>query len=445
MQNLRVLLVAEAANPEWVSVPLVGWSLATALIERCDAHLVTQVRNRNAIENAGLTHGVDFTALDTEAVDAWVWRASNVLRLGAGRGWTTQAALTALTYPNFERKLLGRFGESIRGGEFDVVHRITPLSPTANGSLAKLCRAVGVPFVVGPLNGGLPWPKGFEQERLKERELLSYVRMGYKLLPYRHQTLRAATAIIAGSRHTLSEIPTEFQEKSFLIPENAIDPRKFPSAQDAQRFQKPVRACFIGRLVPYKGLQILLRAAADMLRKRELCLDVIGSGPQEAELHALAEQLGIANHVTFHGWVAHEDVKTILQQCDILPFPSVREFGGGVVLEAMAMGVVPIVVDYGGPGELVDELTGYKIPLGSRSELELSLRGILGEILSNVAEVQEKSRRAQKRISTYFTWERKADQILDIYSYCLGRAKERPNFQFVAETRGEKMPPEQVG
>jgi glycosyltransferase involved in cell wall biosynthesis len=414
----KVLLIAEACNPEWVSVPLVGWSLASALREVADVHIVTQIRNREALLRAGLIEGEDFTAIDSEAVARPLWRLASVLRMGEGRGWTTVQAIDAISYAYFERLVWRRFGGSIKAGEFDIVHRVTPLSPTIPSSLAGRCRKVGMPFVIGPLNGGVPWPKQFDAERRREREWLSYVRSAYKLLPGRRQTLRA-DAIMVGSRHTEAEIPEKFRARTIYLPENGIDPDRFSHLADHQ--SGPMRACFVGRMVPYKGPDMLLEAAAPLLREGLMTLDFVGDGPMLEDLKTQAAVNGIEDVVTFHGWVAHQDVQEILAGSSIFAFPSIREFGGGAVLEAMALGVPPLIVDYAGPGELVDASTGFKVPLGSRTEIVDAVRAALRQLASEPALLRDTGKRARDRVESHFLWSRKAEQVLEVYLFALGR------------------------
>lgn len=423
----RVMVIAEAANPEWVSVPLVGWSLANALREVADVHLVSQVRNRDAILRAGLREDADFTTIDSEAIARPLNRVAEVLRMGKGKGWTMVTAVNALSYPYFEHLVWRKFGSDIRAGAYDIVHRVTPLSPTTVSPIAAKCARAGVPFVLGPLNGGVPWPPGFEAARRREREWMSYLRDAYKILPGRRKMYRNTAAVLAGSHHTASEIPSDCRDRTFWLPENAIDPARFNREAAPWQDGRPLAACFVGRLVPYKGLDMLLEAAQPYLAQGRLTLDVIGGGPEEERLVVQAQRLGIADTVTFHGMRDHHEVQDIMARTQLMAFPSIREFGGGVVLEAMALGVVPLVVDYAGPGELVDEEVGYKVPIGTRTQIIGALTRQLEDILADPETIARKSAAARKRISGHFTWQAKAAKVRRVYDWVLGATEDRPD------------------
>lgn len=424
---IRVLVIAEAANPEWVSVPLVGWSHSRALADITVATLVTQIRNRNAILRTGLREGRDLTVIDSERVAARLHWMAERLRGGRGRGWTVVTALSSLAYYYFEYLVWQQFRDSLRTGQFDLVHRLTPLSPTTPSLLAKRCRDIGIPFILGPLNGGLPWPAVFDDKRRRENEWLSYVRSAHALMPGYHTTRRDASAIIVGSRDTLRQIPPRYRDKCVYIPENGIDPRLFSDQRGAHP-ELPLRVAFAGRLVPYKGCDILLEAAAPLLKAERLTLDIIGDGPEMGNMRRLAGELNVAHRVTFAGWVSHQQMQQRMVEADVFAFPSIREFGGGVVLEAMALGLVPIVVDYGGPGELVTDDTGYRLPLGTHAELVDRLRDVLRHTIGDPQSIRLKGDRARERVMHHFTWDAKALQVKEVYRWVLGRRPDKPDF-----------------
>jgi starch synthase len=424
-KRAKVLVVAEAANPEWASVPLVGWSLASALRSVADVHLVTQVRNREAILRTGLREGIDFTAIDTEDVSRKIWQTGVWLKEKIKVGWTTSTALSALSYYVFEERLWQRFGGALRDGQFDLVHRVTPLTPTTPSLIARRCKALGVPFVWGPINGGVAWPKQFADVLRAEGEWLSYVRGAYRLMPGYKSTRSAASAIIVGSEATWSELGP-YWPKCVYVPENAVDPQRFGNPSPPPE-SGPLRAAFVGRLVPYKGADMLLAAAAPLIRAGKVRVDILGDGPQRPELEALIAAEGIAEGVNLAGWVPHKDIHERLRACHLFAFPSVREFGGGVVLEAMALGLPPAVVNYAGPAELVTDATGFRLPLGSREEVVAAFRQLLARLAEDRSGLVALGQRARERVLDWFTWERKAAQVGDVYAWALGRAA-KPNF-----------------
>jgi hypothetical protein len=192
----RVLIIAEAANPEWTSVPLVGWKLVRALSKVADIHFVTHLRNREAIIRQGLVEGRDFTAIDNEAFARRLSKLAEFLGGRSGKGWTTRTALGSFAYYSFEIEVWRQFSERLISREFDLVHRVTPLSPTSPSILAKRLTKIGVPFVVGPLNGGIPWPKNFRNVQYAEREWLSHFRWLFRILPGYRSTRKYSSAII---------------------------------------------------------------------------------------------------------------------------------------------------------------------------------------------------------------------------------------------------------
>ncbi|HVR86036.1 MAG TPA: glycosyltransferase family 4 protein [Planctomycetota bacterium] len=423
----RVLLLAEAANPEWASVPLEGWSHARALAGIVEAHTVTHARNRAAFLRAGLVEGRDFTSVDSDAVAGPVYRLAELLRGGPGRGWTTLSAFSSLSYYYFEHLVWLRFRERLRAGQFDLVHRLTPLNPVTPSLMATRCRRIGVPFVLGPLNGGVPWPRGFDAARRREREWLSYVRDAYRLMPGYRSTLRDAAALIIGSRDTWDQVPPSSRARCVYIPENAVDPLRFP--EDPPRpASARLRVVFLGRLVPYKGPDLLIEAAAPLIRDGRLELTFVGDGPERGNLEQQIRSCGVGAGVRLLGWVNQSEVHRHLAEADVMAFPSIREFGGAVALEAMISGAVPIVMNYGGPGELVTASTGYLLEMGSRPAIVEQLRGVLGKVAADPDQLVPRRRAGVRRVRTRFTWLAKAAQVREVYRWVLGRRQDKPDF-----------------
>jgi glycosyltransferase involved in cell wall biosynthesis len=410
-------------------VPLVGWSLSRALAKITDAHLVTHVRNRGALLRAGMAEGRDFTAIDNERVARPIWWLTEQLRGGVGKGWTTAMAFSSLSYYSFELELWRQFKARIVAHEFDLVHRITPLSPTSQSIIASRLARERVPFIIGPLNGGLPWPKTFLNRQYAEREWLSHVRGLYKLMPAYRSTRRDSAAIIVGSKHTLGEMPRWSRDKLVYIPENGADINHSSALRDHSA-SLPLKVAFVGRLVPYKGADMLLDATADFQRRGQLELHIIGDGPQRTLLEAMVDRLGIRNSVKFYGWLPHHEVQSKLRAYDLMALPSVREFGGAVVIEAMALGLTPMVADYGGPSELVDNETGIRIPFRDRASLVQGMTRAIGNAIRSPVLLDNFGAAGRQKVLEKLTWDAKAKQILAVYDAVLGGSKELRLLEF---------------
>jgi len=124
---------------------------------------------------------------------------------------------------------------------------------------------------------------------------------------------------------------------------------------------------YAGRLAKEKRLDMLLRSVASLGRGRAFHLCVAGGGPMQEELRGLTDELGIADRVSFCGWVEHEKLSDYYAAADVFVFPSPADAMGIVLVEAMSVGLPCVAVDKYGPSEVViDGLTGFLTPFDER-------------------------------------------------------------------------------
>jgi glycosyltransferase involved in cell wall biosynthesis len=416
---IRVLLIAEACNPAWTSVPLVGYNLARALAARPDLRVtvVTHIRNRDGINTSDLPRFAEVVYIDNEFVARPVYRLARLIRGGDQLGWTIDTAMAWPSYLVFEHMVRARFGRRLQAGEFDLVHRVTPLSPTA---VSPLAGKTDVPMIAGPLNGGLRWPREFPDLIRREREWLVPLRNAYRLLPYHRSTYRHLAAVITASRSTAAEIPPDFHGMRFHLPENGVDPARFPIND---RWPEPggrFRFLTAGRLVPYKGLSLTLEAIRRSPALQQCELVVIGDGPDRPAHERFVLENGLGECVKFLGQRPQAEVAAEMRRSQVFVFPSLREFGGGVILEAMACALPCLIVDYGGPGELVSEATGIKLPMRPREELVGLLRVAMERMATDPDMCRRMGEAAAAEVRREHTWEAKAAQVAGIYRAVLG-------------------------
>ena len=417
-KKLKVLLIIEQCNPEWASVPLVGYSFYEGISQLCDTTLVTHERNQSALEKVHPDRDIIYID-ESEFIKHYYKFASRLSRIKNKVICPLYNTLRYPVYGEFNHLVYTKFKNLILKSEYDIVHAITPMIPRYPVKVVKVCEKT--PFILGPVNGGVPFPKGFQDVAQKEFSNLNFLRLiGRIIIPGYRETYKKADYILAGSTYTLNLIKDLFKiknEKIELFYENGIRKEFLRNLSKVKiKDNDKINLLFVGRLVPYKCADILIEAISELESsvKAKIFLNIVGDGSERNALEQQVQKLNLEQKVNFTGWVNQRDTLQYYSNSDIFCFPSIREFGGAVVLEAMANGLPCIVVNNGGIGEYVTEETGFKIDPISREFVVQELTKIIEQLVNNQVLRQKMSLKAIKR-AREFTWNVKAEKIVNIY------------------------------
>ncbi|MCZ8101511.1 MAG: glycosyltransferase family 4 protein [Burkholderiales bacterium] len=422
-------MVSPECNPEWASVSLVGYKFFREIALRADVTLVTHERNRAALERAGHS-GITF--IPESRAMSLLYRAVGPI---TSRVWPVHHLVTYPVYAEFNRRVRRLFGPMVEAGAFDIVHGLTPIMPRFPVALAASCK--NTPFLFGPLNGGVPYPAGFSGVAKREFAFFNFLRVLVDFLPGYTRTYRMASHILAGSTYTMNFLKNHFDlpdDRITLFFENGVD-QSFFAPVDRTESGTVCRLLFVGRLVPYKGADMLVEAIGrlPMAVRNQVHLTVVGDGDERRALEQQVMDAGLTGIVEFTGWVSADATLQFYARSDVFCFPSVREFGGAVVMEAMATGLPSIVVDNGGIAEYVTKETGFKIPPKSREDVVEDLVRHITCLAVDPA-LRERMGNAARTRASAFEWGKKGAQVVSLYREVLDRDPRRTSRPAVGGT-----------
>jgi len=374
---VQVLLSAYACEPGRGSEPGVGWSWATELARLGhQVTVITRADNRATIEHhtQRSTQNLNFLYYD---LPPWIQR------------WRRCPGGKPLYYVLWQWFAVRQIRSLYPTLPFDVVHHVTYVSaryPSFMGSL-------GIPFFFGPVSGGEGVPprlrSGFSAAQRWRERLRDLSNFLVPFDPLMRRTFRQADRILV-TRDTLSLVSQRWRHKCELSLAIGLSDQYLSNAKCKRKLNvlHSPQVLYVGRLLEWKGLHIALHAVGCIERSYPgLRFVIVGEGPARSKLAKLSEKLGLGNIVQWVGWQTQTELENYYRAADLLLFPSLRDSGGMVVLEALAHGVPVLCTDLGGPGLIVNETCGRAVATTGQDDDQLAdkFANALCEILDTSA------------------------------------------------------------
>lgn len=333
MERSRVYIFAYACDPGAGSEPGTGWTWLAATLQHNDVRLFTD--NHNPLEKLRARAQSFPGHLAIEVVSAGRFGSRIAI---AGR-------LRHLRYLLWIHRA-GRRARKLESNETPALaHHLTYAADWLPSPAAWL---KVTPFIWGPV-GGATYPSLGLLSVLPARniasELLRSISTQLTRCVLGWRTIRRAALAVAMNEDTGHLLRRLRRGQEVVVePHVAIDTVRLPPLQP--NLSNTRTAVFAGRLIPWKGVSLAIRALGQAPGWR---LHVYGDGPQLTGLQRIADRLDIADRVRFYGRVDRDRVLDALSSADAFLFPSLHDANSWAVAEAMSMGIPVVCLDIGGP------------------------------------------------------------------------------------------------
>lgn len=399
----EIILSAFACHPNYGSEKGIGWLAVKAAAREYRVHVITPTENKSPIQSIKeRPERAHFHYVD---LPRWLYPL---------RDRSAQ-----LYYLCWQWVAYRKAKQLVQGRTIELIHHVT----YGNSWTPVLHGCLDVPFIWNA-GGRAKTPRAFlnclSRAGGKQEQLRNY------LLTALAPVVRFTTASRAALIHTCSKRslwPNDLPVRRLIFGGLSEDEIRelSPNRTEKKRKSGSFRAISIGRLLPWKGFDLGLRAFA-RLREHvpEAQYWIVGEGPEQNHLKRLATELGCADATRFWGRLSRDKVLDLLGDSDVLIHPSLHEQFGYVLLEAMATGTPPICLDLEGSPNVVDG-GGIIIQVNDPKQVVTDLTNELRQLESSNEYLEEISRQACTRALDW-THKKVGDQLLGLYDRVLMEA-----------------------
>jgi len=313
----------------------------------------------------------------------------------------------------FFNKVKPQIKKRIGEESFHLIHCLTPFGIYSYNDYYKF----KLPVIVGPLGGGLRFPPGFRKIFKKNIVRNTARNLYYDFITRRKrwkQYFYGARKIIIGTPYLKVLLPKKCHSKTHIVYDVIVDPYKFNLVKKEDRNE--IVITYVGRMITSKGSEILLESFRLICDKyKNLKLFFVGDGPLLPVLKKKAKTWHLDDKVIFFGKIPIEKVYEKLSQSDIFCLPTLREPGGGSILEAMACELPIITTNYGGPAYSVTDKCGIKISPVNYEDYVDKLAQALSHLIDNKEGRVRMGINGRQRIIEEFSPQAAEKKILEIY------------------------------
>ncbi len=403
---MKILYSAFTAFPSAGSEAQCGWAWANAMRNYNEVYIVTRNEAKPDIENYIKENQID-------NIKVFYHDIPDFLNIYGKTG-----KLYFLYYLMWQASLKRTVKKLHAKYHFDYIQHITlgdfRVAGTAWKNDAK--------FIFGPVGGAQLTPKVFEpymKGHEKSEKIRALINKAVRLNPFYRRALNKANLILAANKETLDYLKSivKNKDKCKLLTENGIFEKKIKKPDFSKKSTNDtVNILWAGRLIYRKGLRFLLETLSQVKTDRKFHLFLAGNGPELARLKKQAEDLGIADKVTFLGKIPYTQMKKVYDTSDFFVFPSLRETTGTVLFEAMSNGLPVLTFNQNGADLLIDESCGIKISIDQNlDDIKKDFAKAISFLIENDDERTKLGMAAYEKIRNEYTWENKCRTFEEKY------------------------------